>query len=91
MTQGNSMQGMDTEQGRQVSGQMDSHASQVSGMVGRISSVVGALKWQGADRETFLSDWHGSFAPQAHNAAQSLQEQAGVLNRHADAQDAASS
>lgn len=91
MTQGNAMQGMDTEQGRQVSGQMDSHASQVSGMVGRISSVVGALKWQGSDRETFLSDWHGSFAPQAHNAAQSLQEQAGVLNRHADAQDAASS
>ena len=91
MTQGNSMQGMDTDMGRQVSGQMDSHAGQVSGMVGRISSVVGGLKWNGTDRETFLSDWHGSFAPQANNAAQTLDEQGSVLCQHADRQDAASS
>jgi hypothetical protein len=85
-----SMQGMDTEMGRSIGTEMGSQAGQVSGMVGRISSVVGALNWQGADRETFLSDWDGSFAPQANNAAQSLEEQGGVLCRHADAQDAAS-
>ena len=90
MTQGNSMQGMDTEMGRSVGNEMGSQAGQVSGMVGRISSVVGALSWQGRDRETFLSDWDGSFAPQANNAAQSLDEQGQVLCRHADAQDAAS-
>lgn len=86
-----SMQGMDTEMGRQIGGEMSNQAGQVSGMVGRISSVVGALNWQGRDRETFLSDWDGSFAPQANNAAQTLEEQGQVLCRHADAQDAASS
>jgi uncharacterized protein YukE len=91
MTQGNSMQGMDTELGRQIGQQMGQQAGQVSGMVGRISSVVGALNWQGADRQTFLSDWDGSFAPQANNAAQSLDEQGSVLCQHADRQDAASS
>lgn len=86
-----SMQGMDTEMGRQIGGEMSNQAGQVTGMVGRISSVVGALNWQGRDRETFLSDWDGSFAPQANNAAQTLEEQGQVLCRHADAQDAASS
>jgi len=91
MTQGNQMQGMDTERGRSIGQEMGSQAGQVSGMVGRISSVVGALNWQGTDRETFLSDWHGSFAPQANNAAQGLEEQGQVLCQHADRQDAASS
>jgi hypothetical protein len=87
----NSMQGMDTEQGRQIGGKMDSHAQQVSGLVGMIGGAVGAMKWQGADRQTFLSDWEGHFAPQASNAAQGLSEQGQVLIRHADAQDQASS
>ena len=91
MTQGNSMQGMDTELGRSIGQQMGQQAGQVSGMVGRISSVVAALNWQGTDRQTFLSDWDGSFAPQANNAAQSLDEQGSVLCQHADRQDAASS
>ena len=90
MTQGSSMQGMDTERGRSIGQEMGQQAGQVQGMVGRISSVVGALQWQGSDRQAFLDDWHGSFAPQANNASQSLEEQGQVLCQHADRQDAAS-
>lgn len=85
------MQGMDTDQARQVSGNMDSHAAQVAGIVQHVGNVVGALNWQGADRHAFESDWQGSFAPNANAASQSLSEQAHVLRTHADRQDAASS
>lgn len=87
----NSMQGMDTEQGREVGQNMGSQAGAVAGMVSSISAMVQGLKWTGKDRETFESDWSGSFAPQANNAAQTLEEQGRTLCWHADRQDAASS
>lgn len=86
-----SMQGMDTEHGREVGQNMGQQAGQVSGMVANISAMIQGLKWQGSDRQNFESDWSGSFAPQANNAAQTLDEQGRVLIVHADRQDAASS
>ena len=86
-----SMQGMDTEHGREVGQNMGQQAGQVSGMVANISAMIQGLKWQGSDRQNFESDWHGSFAPQANNAAETLDEQGRVLIVHADRQDAASS
>ncbi|GAA1161630.1 hypothetical protein [Nocardioides aquiterrae] len=85
------MQGMDTEYGREVGQNMGQQAGQVASMVSAITSMIQGLKWQGPDRENFANDWHGSFAPQAHNAAQTLDEQGRVLLWHADRQDAASS
>ena len=85
------MQGMDTEYGREVGQNMGSQAGQVAGMVANITAMIQGLKWQGPDSENFSSDWHGSFAPQANNASQSLEEQGRVLMWHADRQDAASS
>lgn len=87
----NSMRGMDTDQGRSIGQNMGQHAEQVSGVVGRVGTIVGAMKWQGKDRETFLSDWHGSFQPQANNCSETLREQGDLLCRHAEAQDQASS
>jgi hypothetical protein len=86
-----SMQGMDTEAGRQVGQNMGQHAQAVSGLVGMIGGAVGAMKWEGPDRQNFLSDWEGSFAPQAQNCSETLQEQGQVLCRHADRQDEVSS
>ena len=87
----NRMQGMDTEQGREIGQNMGAQAGQVAGMVSSISAMIQGLNWQGADRQTFESDWSGSFAPQASNASQTLEEQGRVLCQHADRQDAASS
>lgn len=86
-----SMQGMDTDEARQVSASMDEHAQGVNGVVANISGVIQGLNWHGPDRQGFESDWNGSFAPNANSAADSLSEQARNLNRHADAQDAVSS
>lgn len=88
---GGRMQGMDTDYARQVSGNMGEQAGQVAGVVSSISAVIAGLNWQGADRKAFESDWTGSFAPSANNAAESLNEQSRILNQHADRQDAVSS
>ncbi len=85
------MQGMDTEQGREIGQNMGSQAAQVSGMVAGITAMVQGLKWQGADRQNFENDWVGSFAPQATNASDTLEQQGRFLCEHADRQDAVSS
>lgn len=85
------MQGMDTEYGREVGQNMGQQAGQIGGMVANITAMIQGLKWEGPDSRNFSSDWHGSFAPQANNAAQTLEEQGRTLLWHADRQDAASS
>lgn len=85
------MKGMDTDQARQVSRKMDQHASAVGDMVGGISQMLGSVQWYGADAKRFMSDWQGSFAPQAQGATASMQDNAVALRKHADRQDAVSS
>lgn len=84
------VQGMDTEQAREVSRNMNQQAGQVAGVVASISGMLAGVNWRGADAEGFVNDWNGSFAPQAQGASQSLEEQSGVLANHADRQDQAS-
>lgn len=85
------LQGMDTEHAREVSGQMDSHAAQASSVCSALYSRLQATKWYGPDMERMRGDMEGSFIPESTNCAETLREQAGVLARHADAQDAVSS
>src|SRR4029079_2789565 len=85
------MQGMDTEYGREVGQNMGSQAGQVAGMVANITAMIQGLKWQGNDRQNFESDWTGSFAPQANNASQSLEEQGRGLLCQRGRQDAGGS
>lgn len=82
--------GMDTEQAREVSRNMNQQAGQVAGVVSNISAMLASVNWTGPDAEGFVNDWNGSFAPQANGAAQSLDEQSAVLRTHADRQDQAS-
>ena len=87
----NNMQGMDTEHAREVSGQMDSHAGQVSGVCSRLLARVSATSWTGPDKEAITDDIGTHFLPNANAAAESISEQARLLNEHADRQDAVSS
>lgn len=82
--------GMDTDTARQTAGQMDSHAQAVGGLVGRISSTLAGLKWDGPDRVSFQRDWDTHVTGQSTQTQQEMQEQAQVLRVHADRQDAVS-
>jgi uncharacterized protein YukE len=81
------VQGMDTEQAREVSQNMNQQAGQVAGVVSGISSMLAGVNWTGPDAANFTNDWNGSFAPQAQNASASLEESSAVLRNHADRQD----
>jgi len=86
------IQGMDTEHAREMVRGMKQNAGQMAGVLSTVSAVVQRAKqsWTGPDAEAFVGDWDGQFAPQAQGAVDSVDEQAGVLARHADRQDAAS-
>lgn len=84
------MQGMDTEQAREISQNMGEQAGQVAGVVAGISQMIAGLNWHGPDRKAFESDWSGSFAPQANTAAEQLSDHARNLAVQADRQDEAS-
>jgi uncharacterized protein YukE len=85
----NSMQGMDTEQGRAVGGKMGGQAQAIHGVFASVMPAVAGLKWNGADAGRFRDDMD-TFKGQAGQAADDLHEQGQVLVRHADAQDQAS-
>lgn len=86
------IQGMDTEYAREMVRGMKQNAGQMAGVLTSVSGIVQRAKqsWTGPDAEAFVNDWDGQFAPQAQGAVDSVDEQAGVLARHADRQDAAS-
>ncbi len=88
---GSNLQGMDTEHAREVSGQMDSHAGQVSGVCAKLLARVSATSWVGPDKEAITTDIGQHFLPNANAASESIREQARALNEHADRQDAVSS
>lgn len=85
------LQGMDTEYAREVSNQMGEHAGQVGGVCARLLQRVSATSWVGPDKEAITNDIGNHFLPNANAACESINEQARVLNSHADAQDAVSS
>jgi len=87
------IQGMDTEYAREMVRGMKQSSGQMAGVLTSVSGVVQRAKaqWSGPDAEAFVGDWDGQFAPQAQGAIDSVDEQADVLARHADRQDAVSS
>jgi hypothetical protein len=86
----NSFQGMDVPETRKLAGHMDRGAQQVSGMVSRISDMLGSVTWTGSDGERFSQDWSGTFCPPLHQATGAIQEKAAELHRRADMQESVS-
>lgn len=79
--------GIDTEYARTSSRQMDSSASDLGGMVGNISAMLGSVVWTGPAAKRFKQDWDGALRPELEAATTSLAENARELHRRADMQD----
>ena len=56
--------GIDPEQSRQMSQNMQQGASALQGMIGSISSLLDSVTWEGPGAKSFLGDWNGSMRPE---------------------------
>jgi hypothetical protein len=82
--------GIDPEQTREASRQMDASASNLGGMVKMLGAMLESVYWQGDDATRFMSDWNGSLRPELDRATESIQENAVELSRRAQMQEEAS-
>lgn len=82
-------QGMDTDEARQYSRGMDSHAQGVGQMFGTLSTRISGLDWKGGDFARFRDDMQ-TFGTEVNGACRSLEDNAARMRLQADAQDATS-
>ncbi|WP_029145963.1 hypothetical protein [Microbacterium luticocti] len=79
--------GIDTQYTRDQSQRMDSHATELKGVVDSVSALVDQVLWIGPAADRFKQDWDGALRPELAQAADSLRENAAELRRRADLQD----
>lgn len=90
MSSTDGFQGMDVEQGRQCSREMDEHAAEVQTVVAGVTRELEAAMWMGPDGNAFRSDWQSIFKGQLDGVVQSLQDNASRMRVYADRQEQAS-
>lgn len=83
-------QGMDVEGARTGAHGLRSHSGALNEITGKLSSLIGALQWDGPDADQFRSAWQG-FAPQVVRESGSAHEKGKELKVRADLQEWASS
>ena len=72
------MQGMDTDYARQISGQMDSHASAVSDQCTKLLARITGTSWVGTDRDKITDEIGHQFMPNAQQFCDDMRQQVGV-------------
>ncbi|WP_166353788.1 WXG100 family type VII secretion target [Phytoactinopolyspora limicola] len=82
--------GIDPEQTRAASQQMDSTADNLGSMVSMLGSMLDSVFWEGDDAKRFMSDWNGSLRPELDRATETIRENAVELSQRAQMQEEAS-
>ncbi len=82
--------GMDIEAVRQLAGQMDARAEQISTLMHELTNALENTEWIGPDRDRFVEGWKGTHANQLLTVAQSLREAANIARDNAQQQQDAS-
>ena len=82
--------GMDTEQVKSISKQVDQEASKLQSDIAAIGSKVTGAQWKGPDREKFVADW-GQQKAQVTRVCEMLRQTAKTMTLNAQQQDQTSS
>ncbi len=82
--------GMDTEQVRALSRQVEQEASKLQTDITAIGSKITAAQWKGPDREKFVADW-GQQKAQVTRVCDMLRQTARTMSLNAQQQDQTSS
>lgn len=80
-------QGMNVEEGRRTSREMDQHAAEVAEVVAGVTRELEDALWMGPDGDRFRTDWQGTFRGQLEGVVASLQDNATQLRTYADRQE----
>jgi len=82
--------GMDPEQVRTVSRQVEQEASKLQSDITAIGSKITGAQWKGPDRERFVADW-GQQKAQVTKVCEMLRQTAKTMTLNAQQQDQTSS
>ena len=86
----NQMFGMNIEQIRALSGQLDAAGHEVEQILASLTKGLAATPWVGNDRNAFDQEWATTHTTGLRNAAQALHNAAQAAKHHADEQHRAS-
>lgn len=79
--------GLDVEQVRNLSGQLNQKASDIEGILSTLTSSLDNTQWQGPDANQFRSDWSGQHTSSLRQVIQALRDAAQRASQNAAAQE----
>ena len=85
------MYGMDIDEVRQLSTQLQQASSDIHNIVVQLTSKLGGTTWVGPDRQKFESDWQSHHVTALNNVSTALHDAGTLATQNAQQQQDASS
>ena len=85
------MYGMDIDEVRQLSTQLQQASSDIHTIVSQLTSKLTGTTWLGPDRQKFEGDWQSHHVTALNNVSTALQDASTLASQNAQQQETASS
>jgi uncharacterized protein YukE len=85
------MFGMDIDEVRQLSQQLQQASSDIHNIVSQLTSKLSGTTWVGPDRQKFESDWQSHHVTALNNVSTALHDASSLATQNAQQQQDASS
>ncbi len=82
--------GLDVQQVRQLSSQLNSKAQEIQGILTSLTSALNGTQWEGPDATRFRSEWTGAHTASLKSVIQALQDASTKASQNAAAQESTS-
>lgn len=81
------MWGLDVQQVRQLSSQLNQKAGEIESALSTLTSALGNTQWEGPDATNFRNDWSGQHTSALRQVIQALRDAATKAQQNASAQE----
>tara|TARA_R110002020_G_scaffold77567_2_gene195782 strand:+ start:2702 stop:2968 length:267 start_codon:yes stop_codon:yes gene_type:complete len=79
--------GLDVQQVRQLSSQLNQKAADIDGVLSTLTSALNSTQWEGPDANQFRNDWSGQHTSALRQVAQALRDAGQKASQNAAAQE----
>jgi uncharacterized protein YukE len=79
--------GLDVEQVRQLSSQLNQKAADIESILSTLTSALNSTQWEGPDANQFRNDWSGQHTSSLRNVANALRDAGAKAQQNASAQE----